>query len=304
MFVSSFESEEKSFKTRKTSVAAFVTILLHGLILLFLLWSVLTPPDPPFTDSAGGVSVNFGTDEVGAGDIQPMTLTPIEADFTPTAAATSSSSTAAAPEEVATQNLEDAPAVESSKTDKPAPKPDENALFKPNTKPTNTTPNKSNTNNSNANTTPEPKADPNALFTKGAKGNPNNSKGDGTGGGQGDQGKPNGDPNSKNYLGDGDGNGNGPGKGDLNGGYSLKGRNRVALPPPVQCSSKGKVVIAIKVDKSGRVVDAKLKRFESTVFDECNVNNALNAARKSTFTPDANAPDIQEGTITYIYKVN
>ena len=90
----------------------------------------------------------------------------------------------------------------------------------------------------------------------------------------------------------------------MNGGYSLKGRNKIALPPPTQCNSKGKVVVTIKVDKSGKVVEAKLKRFDSTVFDECNVNNALAAARKSTFTPDANAPDIQEGTITYIYKVN
>jgi len=31
-----------------------------------------------------------------------------------------------------------------------------------------------------------------------------------------------------------------------------------------------KVVVAIKVDKTGKVVDAVFKRFESTAFDECN----------------------------------
>ena len=305
MFVSNFESDERSFKNRKTAIATFVTIGLHALIILFLLWSILSPPTPPFTDRAGGVTVNFGTDDAGTGDIQPMTLTPIEADFTLAAAPNTAQPIASSQEEVVTQDIDEAPVVESNKSETPKPKTDDNALFKPTAKANTGKPITSSTNtNTSANTNPEPKADPNALFTKGAKGTPNNSKGDGTGGGQGDQGKPNGDPNSRNYLGDGDGNGVGHGNGDLSGGYSLKGRNKVALPPPVQCSSKGKVVVAIKVDKTGKVVDAKLKRFESTVFDECNVNNALNAARKSSFTPDANAPDIQEGTITYIYKVN
>lgn len=301
MFVHSFESEERSFKTRKTSLAAFITLLLHALILLFLIWTLLTPPDPPYTDSAGGVAVNFGTDDAGTGDVQPMTLTPIQADFTSAPASASTPSSSAA-ENVTTQDLEDAPVIEKTNTEVPKPKPDDNALFKPNKN--NST--KTETDNSKTtNTAPvEPKPNSDALFTKGAKGNPNNSKGDGTGGDKGDQGKTDGDPNSKDYLGNGDGSGSGGGKGDLNGGFSLKGRNKVALPPPTQCSSKGKVVVSIKVDKNGKVVEAKLKRFESTVFDECNVNNALSAARKSTFTPDANAPEIQEGTITYIYKVN
>ncbi len=301
MFVQSFESEERSFKNRKTSWAAFITLFLHGLILLFLILTILTPPDPPYTDSAGGVAVSFGTDDAGSGDVQPMTLTPIAADFSPAPAAASTPSSSAA-EDIATQDLEDAPVIEKTNTEAPKPKPNENALFKPNKN--NTT--KAEPNNSKAtnNTPPAPTTNSDALFTKGAKGNPNNSKGDGTGGGKGDQGKPDGDPNSKNYLGDGDGNGSGSGKGDLHGGFSLKGRNKVALPPPTQCSSKGKVVVSIRVDRNGRVVEAKLKRFESTVFDECNVNNALSAARKSTFTPDTNAPEIQEGTITYIYKVN
>jgi hypothetical protein len=141
------------------------------------------------------------------------------------------------------------------------------------------------------------------MFHKGAYGNPNNSHGDGTGGGQGDQGNPNGDPNSRNYLGSGDGNGTGPGHGDLSGGFGLKGRKIVFSPKPEKCPSNGRVVIGIKVDRSGKVVEATFKRFASTVFDDCNKNNALNAARKATFNPDPNAPEIQEGSKTYIFKV-
>ena len=103
---------------------------------------------------------------------------------------------------------------------------------------------------------------------------------------------------------DGDGNGDGHGKGDLNGGYSLAGRKKLALPAPQSCSTQGKVVVKIKVDKAGKVVSADFERFKSTTFDQCNINNALAAARKAAFNADSDAPEIQEGTITYIYKVN
>ena len=50
---------------------------------------------------------------------------------------------------------------------------------------------------------------------------------------------------------------------------------------------------------------APTDRFSDLTFwtVDVNVNNALNAARKATFNADANAPDTQEGTITYVYQV-
>ncbi len=285
MFASSFESEERSFKNRKTSLAAFVTIALHSLILLFLIWSILTPPDPPYTDSAGGVTVNFGTDAEGMGDEQPLTLTPIQADFTP---APASSPTTSAQEDVATQDLEDAPVMETAKTKPQSPKP------------------KTENTNSKAAETPapvEPKADENALFKKGAGGNPNNSKGDGTGNKAGDQGKPTGDPNSKSYLDSEGGKGSGPGKGDLRGGVSLKGRKSASLPPPRFCNEKGNVIIDITVDRTGSVVDAKYHRDGSTITDNCSIENAKKAAKLSKFNPDPNADEFQYGSINYVFTV-
>lgn len=260
---------------------------------------ILTPPDPPYTDSAGGVTVNFGTSETGSGDVQPMTLTPIQADFSPAASAASSPSSAVK-EEVVTQDLEEAPVIENSKTETKKPKPE-----------TTTPTNKNNTTN---NTTikkqpttipapPEPKADPNALFTKGGKGNPNNSKGDGNTGGNGDQGKPNGDPNSKSYLDSEGGKGNGPGKGDLHGGISLKGRKSTSLPPPKFCNEKGNVIIDITVDRNGNVVDAKYHRDGSTITDNCSIDNAKRAARLSKFNSDAQADELQYGSINYVFTV-
>ncbi|MBP6730447.1 MAG: cell envelope integrity protein TolA [Chitinophagales bacterium] len=301
MFANSFDTEERSFKNRKISTAAFVTIAVHALILLFLIWSILTPPDPPYTDSAGGVTVNFGNVDEGSGDEQPMTLTPIQADFTPAAPSASQSQPAPAEEDIATQELEDAPVIEKTVTDKPKPKTE-----KPVVKPTVTT--KPTTSSTPAKTEtpapPAPKPDDNAMFKKGgAKGNPNNSTGDGTGTKSGDQGKPNGDDKSKSYLDGEGGNGSGPGKGDLRGGVSLKGRKSTSLPPPRFCNAKGNVIIDITVDKNGIVVDAKYHRDGSTITDRCSIDNAIIAAKRSKFNPDNNADDMQYGSINYVFTV-
>lgn len=302
MFASPFEAEEKRFRRNKTSISVTVTVVLHALIILALLFSILQTPNPPFEDNAGGMAVNFGFDEMGSGETQPFSYNP--GPMENTAPAASAAQNRSSPEEMLAQDVEESEVVAPKADEKPKPKVNNDAVFKPNPKPIATT----NTSKSNATTTnttpPTPQADPNAIFTKGAFGKPNNSTGDGTGGGKGDQGKPDGDPNSKNYLGDGgSGLGTGGGKGDLNGGYSLNGRKKVSLPNPTACNSRGTVVITIKVDRSGKVVEAKFRLQGSTVSDECNVQNALQAARLATFNVDQNAEEIQVGTITYINRI-
>ncbi|HLP51529.1 MAG TPA: hypothetical protein VK154_11630 [Chitinophagales bacterium] len=300
MFANSFDTEERSFKTRKTSIAGFVTIAVHALILLFLIFQILTPPDPPYTDSAGGVTVNFGTDATGSGDEQPMTLTPIQADFAPAASAPASQP-AANEEELATQDLEEAPVMESTKSDKPKPKTE-----KPVTKPnTNVTPNTANKPTKNETPAPvEPKPDDNAMFKKGGRGTPNNSKGDGTGGPQGDQGDPNGDVNSRDYTKGNGGTGGGPGSGTGGrGGVNLKGRKSASLPAPRFCDAKGNVIIDITVDRNGNVVDAKYHRDGSTITDNCSIENAKKAAKLSKFNAEPNADEYQYGSINYVFTV-
>ena len=76
MFATAFESEDRSFNNRKTFTAVTVTVLVHGIILLILLFRYLYTPIPPFEDNAGGMSVNFGTDETGTGNEQPFTYNP------------------------------------------------------------------------------------------------------------------------------------------------------------------------------------------------------------------------------------
>ena len=304
MFASDFDSQERDFRNKKTAAATIATILVHALIILFLLFSILHTPNPPLEDNAGGMSVNFGTDATGLGDEQPFTYNPGPTPSTAAAPPSQTKEEESVPEKVLTQDNEETNVVAPKPEDKPAHKVNDKAVYKKHPKTSNSTATTPTPVAAAPAPAPQPKPDANAMFSKGAYGKPNNSKGDGTGGPQGDQGKPDGDPNSRNYLGDGDGTGTGNGHGDLKGGAYLKGRKNTALPAPGQCSAQGKVVIAIKVDKTGKVIDATFKRFASTAVDDCNINNALIAARKATFNPDPSAPDVQEGTITYIYKVH
>ena len=83
----------------------------------------------------------------------------------------------------------------------------------------------------------------------------NNSDGNATGGEgddnqAGDKGNPNGDPNASGYY----GNGGGGSGGD----YRLGNRKAVSKPKPTyDCDEQGRVVVSISVDKSGRVISAQ-----------------------------------------------
>jgi protein TonB len=308
MFATGFEREEKQFRLRKRATGAGITIGIHSLILLCLLWYQLTPPDPPYKENEGGVTVNFGTSEVGSGEEQPFSLTPIDANFSAESPPPSESSSqeSAPSENLVTQDMEEAPSLPSSPEPKPIqpvkPAVDESALFKPSTKPNNTNSSKP---ASNATADARPAVDENALFKPGAFGKPNNSRGDGTGGGQGDQGKPNGDPNSRNYEGDGTGFGTGSGNGLGDGNVQLSGR-KLRYKPQVTDRSQatGKVIVTIKVDRNGKVVDAYFSQLGSTTSDPGLVKTSIEAARKYQFDENPAASELQTGKIIFIYKLN
>jgi outer membrane biosynthesis protein TonB len=173
------------------------------------------------------------------------------------------------------------------------PKPDENALYKPSKNPTPTN-------------TEKPKVDDNSLFKPGAYGTPNNSKGDGEGGGKGDQGDPSGDPNSKSYKGSGTGTGTGTGSGNGSGNVNLSGRSVLSRHVPKNpCEqTRGKVMVAIRVNRQGQVTSANYAQGGSTTADDCLVNVALQAARKYTFDVKSDAAEIQNGTILFMFKEN
>ncbi|MEE0962516.1 MAG: energy transducer TonB [Bacteroidales bacterium] len=128
----------------------------------------------------------------------------------------------------------------------------------------------------------EPEINQNALFKggrvkKGSGGDAGEGKGDGKGSG-------------------GDGAGSGTS-------FSLAGRGAKSLGKPSSTSKEtGSVVVEIRVNQDGDVVSAKAVLRGTTLLDTNIWRLCEQAARKSKFTANPDAPEVQKGKITYIFK--
>ena len=85
----------------------------------------------------------------------------------------------------------------------------------------------------------------------------------------------------------------------------LSGRNVVGtLPKPsYNAQLEGTVVVQVKVDQYGNVTEAVPGVEGTTVTDKGLWNAARSAAMKAHFNTKADAPVIQTGTITYIFRL-
>ena len=161
-----------------------------------------------------------------------------------------------------TQDAEDVPLV-SKKTENKQKKPKQEPVAKP----------KENK---------EPEINQNALFRggrvkKGSGGDAGEGKGDGKGSG-------------------GDGAGSGTS-------FSLAGRGAKSLGKPSSTSKEtGSVVVEIRVNQDGDVVSAKAVLRGTTLLDTNIWRLCEQAAKKSKFAANHDAPEVQKGTITYIFK--
>lgn len=95
----------------------------------------------------------------------------------------------------------------------------------------------------------------------------------------------------------------GPAKGEPN--AKLAGRSVIgALPLPTYATKgEGKVVVKIKVDRNGIVVEAQPGDTGTTLIDKTAWEAAKKAAIKAQFSMKPDAPEFQYGTITYIFKI-
>lgn len=121
-------------------------------------------------------------------------------------------------------------------------------------------------------------------------------KGEGYDNKDGVKGSENGDPNSSKYYGNTNSDG---------GNYNLSGR-KALLKPTVQpnCQEEGTVVVQIEVDRNGKVINAKPGYKGSDNTAECLLKAAKEAAEKTTWNPDSNAPIKQIGTIIYKFTLS
>ena len=128
----------------------------------------------------------------------------------------------------------------------------------------------------------ETKIDQNALFTKGRVKK-------GSGGSTG--------------VGEGSGKGSGGEGGGSGISFSLAGRGSKSLPGPTATSPEnGNIVVEIRVDQEGNVVFAKAVWKGTTLTDTNLWRRCEQAAKKSKFTAKPDAPELQKGTITYIFR--
>lgn len=249
-------------------ISGGVTILCLVFAVVICLAFGYDPPDPPIPEE--GVEVNLGNSDFGLGS------NPI-----PSASeASSAPRPRTATENVSTQRTESTTPINTS--DRPSTAKTDN--------PTPTT------------TKPEPPKEPeinkNALFSgsRNKTDNKANSGSEGNTYGKGNMGKEGGDPNSNRYDGT-------PGNGGV--GFSLAGRSAKALPSPNTSTQKqGKVVVKIWVDRAGNVTQTSAPEKGSTVTDGALVRQAKAAAMKAKFSPKDDAPEVQTGTITYIFRTN
>ena len=86
---------------------------------------------------------------------------------------------------------------------------------------------------------------------------------------------------------------------------NLKGRNVMgSLPfPEYTVNNEGKVVVKILVDQYGKVTNAIPGVAGTTVQDKQLWEAAKAAAYKAIFNISSEAPAVQEGTITYVFKL-
>jgi len=247
-------------KKRMSPSGLTATIAFHGLLLLLIIIFGFKAPYPPPGEE--GILINFGNSENGFGDIQPEGLPERQ----------NNTSTNNNDEELLTQNIEDAAFIK-----------EQNKNNKTNQLNKNTNPNDNKTN--------EKQVNQNALFP----GN-NNSQGEGITNGNGDQGDPNGDPNSNKY--------DGTGLSDKGTGWSLSGRSNKALPKPKYSDNEqGKVVVEIFVDRAGNVVKANAGYKGTTISSQNLRQAAYDAAMQAKFNIDPGAPEVQRGVITYVFEL-
>jgi len=243
---------ELNFEREKNTKALGYTAGLLGALFLFFIfmsWTLPVPP-PPIVDT--GVEVNLGNSDQGLGDIPPQIpgepSQEQQTNFNPPPTVHAQAETQP---EVAENDEADATPIVTS----PKPQVKKQVAVENND-------NKKVSTQTVVNPTPAPPK-PKAVYaggtSAGSGGNNadtyNNSRNQGIAGGNGDQGKPNGNPNSDSYTGNG-----GTGAAGISIKNGLQGR-RISSSAHFQDAYKygGKVSVDVTVDENGSVTSARVK---------------------------------------------
>lgn len=288
----------------KRKSATITTVLMVLLLILMFLFGMryLDPPEE------SGIAVNFGTTATGSGNVQPKeALKPDTAPTQPEEEVEEPQETEAvteeqpettteevATEEVVTQDSEESIAIKKAEEAKrkadeaeKAAKAEADRIAKEKRE---------------AEEKLQKERDAKKAALDAMMDGVNNSEGTEEGGegpndGKGDKGNPDGDPYAASYYGQ-------PGSGTGGqGGSGLNGRSRIHRPDvESECQAEGKVVISIKVNNQGKVIEAK-RGPGTTAIEQCLIDTAIAAAYKFKWNADSKAPARQSGVIEFKFKL-
>ena len=290
--------------TKHKKQSAAITTVIMSLLLVLIFFVGLNYLDPP---EEYGIAVNFGTSNVGMGDVQPdAPLKPASEEIIeeeqeeiieevvekvePEVAEEETSIS----EDVATQETEEAIAINKAKEEKKkADALAENKRLE-----------EERIEKEKQDAIAKQKAEEAVKRKKldAMMGGINNANGTATGGEgddneAGDKGKITGDPNASGYYGNG-----GTGSG---GDYHLGNRKPLSRPKPDYiCDEEGLVVVSIEVNASGNVTKATALVKGSNNTAPCLFSQAEKAALKTTWEPSKDGATREIGTIKYRFSLS
>ena len=260
-------SRDKENKT----ISLVITLVAHALLFVLLLFLGFTEQDPPLEEEGMPLTIRLGIAEVGSGNTfeNPNVQTqPVEniAPVTPT-------------QDIVTDNSTEQIAV-----------PDNNEKPKNEIKPPDVDPLEQQRKQEEERI----KQHYNQMWAK----HSNTNQNDGTQSGGGNS-------NESGAQGDPDGNKNGGALGGpLPGGgsYKLKGRKVESIPKIYDTSQdEGVVVVDIRVGRSGKVIRAVPGGRGTTTNSAILFEKAKEAAFKTKFSPNPDAPEEQVGSMTFVF---
>ncbi len=281
----------KYFETIHERNSARITSLIVIIVLLLLF--IVGPPyfDPPLEY---GVAVNFGTSEVGSGDIQPTEPVKsepkkiIEEPKVETSKTETSTVANTKAENILTEENAEAIAIKKQK------EAEAKALAEAERKEQLRKEAEERKRQEEA----DKKKKLDALIGGVSKSEGTQTGGEGPDSQAGDKGQLDGDPYAPSYFG-----GSGPGKGGV--GYGLNGRGRPTRQIFKQdCNEYGLVVVKIEVDKSGNVVSAEPGARGTTNTHPCLLEPAKKIALSHKWPPNSNAPARQIGFVSINFDIS
>jgi len=266
-------------------------ILFTGLLMIF----GFTAPFPPPEEE--GILINFGTDEMGMGAIEPQPASQtVQTEATiPEPSTLEPTTQADNTEEVSTQDYEEAAALaEKKRKEKVQQEELKKKRLEEEKRKQEELAEQKRAEERRIQKEKQDAIDKRAKNAFGGQNTNGDNTGEGVTEGTGNQGKPEGDINSNNRVG-GSGSGNGIS-------FNLNGRSSRSLPPPPKIhNTEGKVVVEVTVDQNGNVISARSGVRGSTISDAQLLDVAKKAALKAKFNVDKDAPAIQKGEITYFF---